>query len=162
VLLAAIMVLIAVLVISALAGRPLAAGAYAPLVDQLRNTRWHDLAARIAGGVIGVLGLILLLIACRPGRPGVIPLAGGDPHVALGVTRAGLNRALASVAAEVEGADHVRVTARPHRITVHVRTPMREPGALAEQVRAAVTARIEELEPARTPRVIVRVRRAHD
>lgn len=160
VLIAAITIAIAVLVVSQLAGRSITPPGYQALIDRLLSTRWDDLAARIAAAVIGVLGLILLWLALRPGRPRAIPLAGTEPDVVLVVTRGGLGRALGAAAADVDAVDKTRVKVRGGHVKVTVTTPLRDPGQLAEHVRAAVAARLDELQPARPPRLVVRVRRA--
>ena len=158
-LLAAIAVVIAVSVISTLVGHPVNAISPAAITDRLTAYRWDDVISRIAAVIVGVAGLVCLLLAVKPGRLRAVPMTSEYPGVALGLTRGGLSNTLAAAAGDVNGADHARVRARVRRITVTVRTPLRDPGTLNGQVHAAVQRRLDELQPARGPRIRVRVRR---
>ncbi|HEY3686544.1 MAG TPA: DUF6286 domain-containing protein [Streptosporangiaceae bacterium] len=157
--LAAVMIAIAVAVVSTLAGRPVLALRPAPLVGRLTEVAWNDPAATGAAAAVVAAGVVCLLLACLPGRLRDIPMACDDPDVALALTRSGLRYALAAAATDVDGADSAKVRVRVRRVRVTVATPLRAPGALAAQVREAVGDRLRELEPARAPRVSVRVRR---
>lgn len=150
---------VAVSVISTLAGHPVYALRPGLITGPLTRFAWDDLASEAVAAAVIVCGLICLLLAFVPGRYRVVPLAGVDRSVALGLTRAGLRNALASAAATVDGVDRARVKARPRRVRVKVTTPLRAPGDLRAQVRDAVAHRLDDLDPARPVRIKIRVRR---
>ena len=123
----------------------------------LRRTSWRE-ALPVSGAVLAV-GAVFLLAAV-PGRPRAVPLAGSDPRQAGAIGRAALRRALAAAALGVHGIERARV--RPRRLrrgglVVRVATHYRNPSNLADLVRLAVEARLDAIEPARRPRVDVRL-----
>ena len=150
---------VAVSVVSTLAGHPVYALRPERITGPLTRFAWNDLASEAVSAAVVVCGLICLLLAFVPGRYRMVPLAGTDRAVALGLTRAGLRNALASAAGAVDGVDRVRVRARPGRVRVKVTTPLRAPGELRTQVHDAVTRRLNELEPSRPIRIKIRLRR---
>jgi hypothetical protein len=152
-------VLVAVEVISTLAGSPSGLIDYGRVVSRLTGTSWNDLVTRVVAAVIALLGLACLTAGLKPGHTSLIPLHGDDPDLVIGVTERGLRRAVASAAAEVDMVTDVRrVKVHRHRIVVVVETALREYGELGEQVRTAVARRLEELGPRPRRAVSVRVR----
>jgi hypothetical protein len=65
-------------------------------------------------------------------------------------------------AADVDGVDRARVRAGARRVNATVRTPLREPGPLRDQVLAAINNRLTDIAPTRSPRIRVRVRTRSD
>lgn len=112
--------------------------------------------------VLGVLGLLLLIAALTPGSATVLPLQPGPTQLVSGVTRGSLTTALAVAAGDVDGVDKARVRAGARRVHATVRTPLREPGPLREQVHAAISTRLTDIAPTRSPRIRVRVRTRSD
>jgi hypothetical protein len=122
---------------------------------------WSDHAVLWTGAVIAAFGVLLLLSALLPGRTRHVPLGADHPDFLSGLTRSGMRRMLVTTAAGVPGIDRATVRLRGRfrpRAVVRVTTNYRNPGRFAEQVREAVQARLEEIDPVRVPRVVVRLR----
>ncbi len=149
-------VLIAVSCVQALIGQPpwLPFAAIAGLGAGLTVNSPLVIAAAI---ILGVLGLVLLVAALAPGATTVLPLEQGGTAVVSGVTRNSLRAALAATAGDVDGVDRARVRVGKARVRATVRTPLHVPGALSEQVQAALDDRLRDIAPLRSPRIRVRV-----
>ncbi|WP_405146183.1 DUF6286 domain-containing protein [Sphaerisporangium sp. NBC_01403] len=126
------------------------------------RAHWSDPAALTTAAVACVLGIWLLILALTPGRPRAIPIASEDPRTVTGITRTGLSRHLATVAAKVDGVSRARVRLRRNRVHVTASTPLRDASGLPDQVTQAVVERLEELRPLRPVRVRVTVRQRGD
>ncbi|MFB9252678.1 DUF6286 domain-containing protein [Sphaerisporangium melleum] len=125
----------------------------------LGRARWDDPATLATSAASLLLGLVLLTTALKPGRARLIPLASDDPQTVTGITRSGLRRHLAAVAAAVNGVSRAHVRLRRRGAAVTVATPLRDPGELSGQVGQAVEEHLAELRPLRPMRVKVAVRR---
>jgi hypothetical protein len=145
VLLTGVGAVVAIEVISALAGRPAHLVPYEKATRWLTETSWSAVATiAIAAGVI-VLGLFFLLEGVLPGHTGLVRLRSDDPDLVLGVTRKGLRTAIAAAARDVDLVSDVRwVKVRGRRVIVSVASPVRG-GELKETVAAAVRSRLDEL-----------------
>ena len=115
--------------------------------------------------VLAVLGLILLLLAIRPGTPTVLPLRhlvddDGGRGAEAGVRRTTLTKDLATTAGTVAGVTSADVSARRRRITATVQVAAADPDAVPGAVRERLEARLGEIGPAARPRVRVRARAA--
>ncbi|MEU8269067.1 DUF6286 domain-containing protein [Sphaerisporangium sp. NPDC049002] len=126
------------------------------------RTHWSDPAALTTAAVACLLGILLLVLALTPGRPRAIPIASEDPRTVTGITRTGLSRHLATVAAKVDGVSRARVRLRRDRVHVTAATPLRDASGLPDEVTQAVVTRLEELRPLRPVRVRVTVRQRGD
>jgi hypothetical protein len=139
---------VAIEVISALAGNPARVVPYEKVTRWLTETNWSAAATiAIAAGVV-VLGLFFLLEGVLPGHTGLVRLRSDDPDLVLGVTRKGLRTAVAAAARDVDLVSDVRsVKVHGRRVIVSVASPVREArgGELKETVAAAVRSRLDEL-----------------
>lgn len=117
---------------------------------------WNQVIVLAAAAVVAVLGLALMVAALSPGAPTIVALAprDGQPHA--GATRRSLARALTMAARNVDGVDKASVRVRPRTVTAAVRTPLREPADLPEQVRTAITERLDDIALAQRAQVRVR------
>lgn len=159
-LLAVAALLTAAEVISRLLDRPLRLLPVDRLAQLGRETRWDDpLTFTVAGIAVGV-GLLLVVLAIWPGRPRAIPLASGDPHVVIGITRGAMRRYAVQAAQTVDGVSRATATVGRRRTAVRAGSPLHDPRGLAEPVHRAVTRRIEQLAPLRAMTVRVSVGRA--
>ncbi len=118
---------------------------------------WSHPLTLVVALIVLLLGLVLLAAAVVPGAPTVLALVGAADQPTSGATRASVATALRNAAGAVDGVDTATVRVRGGAVTATVRTPIRESAALAEQVRAAITDRLDDLALARAPRIRVRV-----
>jgi uncharacterized protein DUF6286 len=127
-----------------------------------RTTHWDHLTVLIPAGVAGAVGLLLVALALWPGRPRAVGLTSDDPDMVLGIARGGLRRHLVQAAEGVDGIARTNVKIGRRRIRVRAASPLRDTSGLADQVRQAVTERIDRLAPLRHPGVRVTVGRGKD
>lgn len=153
---------VVVAVVQSLLGRT----PFVSLPDLLAVTatqRWDSPATVAVAVVVGVIGLVLLTAALRPGRPTVLPLGAatgpdGRPGARTGVRRRSLATDLAATAATVPGVTGATVSVARNRITVRARVAAADPAAVSAQVRDRLGARVVEIGPATRPRLRVRTR----
>lgn len=136
----------------------------AQLLSVSSGQRWNSAGVVAVAIVLAVLGLVLLVVALRPGKPTVMPLAryewpDGQPAAVAGVRRHTLTTDLAATAGAVPGVTHAAVSSRRARVTATVRVAAADPAAVPGQVRERLTQRLTEIGPAPRPRVRVRARR---
>jgi uncharacterized protein DUF6286 len=157
----AICVLVVVAVVQHLLGRTPFLG-----LDQLlavtSTQHWNSAWVVAAAVVAAVIGLVLLLVAIRPGRPTVLPLArqevDGRPGADAGVRRTTLTKDLTTTVEAVPGVSAAEIKARPRRVTATVHVAAADPAAVPGQVKERLEARLAEIGPAPRPRVRVRAR----
>ncbi|MEU6700137.1 DUF6286 domain-containing protein [Pseudonocardia sp. NPDC046786] len=118
-----------------------------------------DVAFLVLSGVLALAGLVLVLVALRPGTPTVLPLAGRDGAATTdtGITRRSLDRALSDAATGVDGIARANVSSTRRRATVSAHASFGDATALRTAVRDAVSERLAAIGPARSPRVRVKV-----
>ena len=92
-----------------------------------------------------VLGLVLLVLALRRGRPGALPLPSRVESVRTTASRRGIERTLRAAATRPDGVREARVKARRRTVRVRAATALRDPGDLQSRVTEAVTQRLDEL-----------------
>jgi hypothetical protein len=157
-LLTAAAIILAVEVIGALVSRPPGLLPVADLTRLGQNLRWDDILVLAAASLLATLGLLLLLLALRPGRLRAIPLRSNDANVVLGIARPDLRRYIARAAQNVDGIDRARVKVRRHRIRIRAVSPLHHTAELTDQVRSAVAQRLDTLAPLHRPHLRVTVR----
>jgi hypothetical protein len=161
-LLAAAAIILAAEVVGGLLGRPPGVLPVAQLARLGRNLHWDDMLVLAVASFLAALGLLLLLLALRPGRLRAIPLRSQDPNVVLGIARPDLRRYLTRSAEGVDGVDRARVKVGRHRVHVRAVTPLHEAGGLTDQVRLAVAEHLDELAPLHRPHLRVTVGHRED
>lgn len=112
------------------------------------------------GGVVAVVGLVLLLIAIRPGPALVLALDGprhGRDALVSGVSRNSVAYALRAAAMGVDGVDAARVEVTEKSVRARVRTPVRAHTTLGTEVEEAIRTRLDTVCLASRPKVRVRV-----
>lgn len=115
----------------------------------LTGQTWDaDLVRAVLAG-LAALGLLLLVVALRRGRPGMLPLSEREQGTPSGVrvfaSRRGVERTLASAARRVNGVRSAGARLARRRARVQAGTAMRSPGTLKDDVGAAVGERLTEL-----------------
>ncbi|MBB6174890.1 hypothetical protein HNR23_004950 [Nocardiopsis mwathae] len=146
-------------VISALAGVPLGI----PIVDtaarQVGDARWDDPEVQVASAVLALIGLLLIVVALLPGEGRWAALRTDDPDLLVGLSRTALRRTLTAAVLGAGGVESARVVVRRRRIRVRVRTELAETEELRAAVTAAVEERLADIAPLRPYRLTVDVRR---
>jgi uncharacterized protein DUF6286 len=92
-----------------------------------------------------VLGLVLLVLALRRGKPGSVRLPSRTEGVHVSASRRGIERSLATAARRADGVRSARVRAGRRAVRVKAVTALRSTGELQQPVTAAVTGRLEQL-----------------
>ncbi|ALE86112.1 DUF6286 domain-containing protein [Pseudonocardia sp. HH130629-09] len=118
-----------------------------------------DVPVLVASGVVALVGLVLVVVALRPGTPTVFPLAsaGGAEKLDSGITRRSLNRSLADAATDVDGITKASVKNTGRRAAVTAHAAFGDPRDLRDRVRSAVAQRLDAVGPARSPKITVSV-----
>ena len=134
------------------------------LLSVTSGQHWNSAAIIAIAIVLAVIGLLLLLVALRPGQPVVLPLArqvgpDGEPGADAGVRRATLTKDLASVASGVPGVMSASVMAGRRTVTATITAAGSDTAEVPGQVRERLTERLADISPASQPSVRVRVRR---
>lgn len=125
----------------------------------LDGQTWESTTVRMTCVVAVLLGLLLLVVAARRGKPSILALPSGNaPGVYVQVSRRGVEKTLADVAREVEGVDEARASATRRRVTVQA-TAGGPTSGLADTVSAAVESRLAALGLASSLRPRVRISR---
>lgn len=148
--------LLAIVAIQLIGGQPPVVR-YQAIAADLHRAQWRDLVVAIVGGAVALAGLILLLTAVIPGRAMVLPLSSDDTELVAGVSRRSLLLTLRSAAGAVDGVAKVRLTLRGRTVAVVAHADRVDDAGIADALRGAVAGRIEQLSPATTPTVKVRV-----
>jgi hypothetical protein len=151
-------VTVAIDVISVQTGHPALIYPYRQIASQLRAARWDDTAIMAVACAFAFVGLLLVVAAVVPGRLRVLAVAAPAPEVAVGTSRRSFGRAIRSAALGVDGISSVRVRLRRRSVKLKAKTPLRDRSGLGDQVKDAVTARLDMIAPQRTLRVKVRLR----
>lgn len=108
------------------------------------NTFQAGIARTLLIGMV-VLGLLLLLLALRRGKPGSLQLPARTEGVRVTASRRGIERTLATAARRADGVRDARAKAGRRAVRVQASTALRRPEELQQPVTAAVTERLDEL-----------------
>ena len=91
-----------------------------------------------------VVGLLLLLVGLRRGKPGSIPLPARSDGVSVTASRRGIERSIATSARRVDGVRSARAKVGRRTVKVAATTGVRS-GDVQQPITAGVTERLEEL-----------------
>ncbi|MET8051077.1 DUF6286 domain-containing protein [Streptosporangium sp. NPDC005286] len=138
---------------------PVARMPYRRLVNGAGSWSWSDPVVFAMAVLAMVAGLLMLGLAALPGRPRLVPLESGDPHMVIGITRSGLCRTLGEAAASVEEVSGARVRLASRIVEVTVFTEAERTGPVLRGVGAAVGDRMAGLGAMCAGDVVVRLRR---
>ncbi|MCA0144004.1 DUF6286 domain-containing protein [Blastococcus sp. LR1] len=92
-----------------------------------------------------IIGLLLLVVALRRGKPGSLTLPGRTDGVRVTASRRGIERSLSTAARRADGVKSASAKAGRRIVRVKAATAMRSPQELQQPVTAAVTERLGEL-----------------
>ncbi|WP_328394418.1 DUF6286 domain-containing protein [Nocardia sp. NBC_00416] len=120
---------------------------YNTVARYVHETAWSDLPVLFAALAAVVIGVLLVAAAVFPGRARVLPLTAEDPAGDLdaGVRRGDLAAMLRGAATRVDGVESARIRIRRDTVTVTARTDRHNQDGMAEEVCAALRARIQQV-----------------
>lgn len=131
--------------------------AYPEWARWLRGHSWNDWIVNVALAALVVLGLLLLYLALRRGKPASLALRSGIDGVHVTASRRSLEKSLAAAAARTSGVAgaSASVSRRTARVAVRAVAPS-APG-LREEAESAVRGRLDSLHLRRPLRTRVQV-----
>jgi hypothetical protein len=111
----------------------------------LRTHSWNDWIVNAALGGLVLLGLLLLLLAFRRGKPASLALTSGSEGVQVTASRRSVEKTLAAAAARTPGIADASASVSRRTARVHGRTVApAEPGT-RQEVESAVSGRLDSL-----------------
>lgn len=132
----------------------------ASTVSAIGEARLTSTPAVLAAALLCLAGLALLLSALIPGRRLRRAVFRGEVPGVTAVSDREFRRYIEERVERVDGVQRVHSRLRGPRLTVIVRTPIDDVGALCARSRAVAEGAVSELQPARAIRSRVRVVRA--
>ena len=124
----------------------------------LTRSTWRDIGTQITGVVLVLVGLLLLILGLRRGRPDTLELAGSTSGATVTITRRSLQQALNNAAASTEGVEKARVAVRRRKVKVKVSSPMLQAAPVRQAVEASTGRLLDGLGLARPLRVNTKVK----
>jgi Family of unknown function (DUF6286) len=143
--LVALAVLVVIEVVLAWLGRPSLLVSRATWGRWFTDHTWDD--SKVVAILIGVtlVGLVLLVLGLRRGKPRVVTLPSKTPGVEVSASRRSLERAVASAASRTPAVADASASATNRSVKVTVRPGTRHTDTLQDEVKAAVDGRLSEL-----------------
>lgn len=151
-------VIVVVEIVWAALDRPPALIEWPRLANALARNSWNDLGPRVTAAVLIAVGLLLLLLGLRRGKPAAFPLVTSAPEVETSTTRRSLQRAMRAAVLEAPGVSAARVRVGRRRAKVVATSRLSAAEGLEERVRERVGTLLDRLQLASPLRVKVRTR----
>jgi hypothetical protein len=123
----------------------------------MRERSWNDWVVNTILVGLVVVGLLLLFLAVRRGKPATLPLRGRTPGVDVKASRKSVERSLAAAVSRTSGVTGAEASVRRRSTRIEARAATRSQSGLRQEVESAVTARLDSLGLARNLRPRVRV-----
>lgn len=111
----------------------------------LSQHSWNDSTVIAGLVVLALVGLVLLFVALRPGKPATLPLTSRSEGVLVSASRRGVEKSLASAAARTSGVTNATASAGRRSVRVQAQTTTGSQTDLQQQVMAAVHERLDSL-----------------
>jgi hypothetical protein len=111
----------------------------------LRAHSWNDAIVNVALGGLVVLGLLLLLLALRRGKPASLTLRSRIDGVDVMASRRSVEKALAAAATRTAGITGASASVSRRSARVDARTVARSEPGIREEVETAVRGRLDSL-----------------
>jgi hypothetical protein len=127
--------------------------------DWLRSNPWSDALVVVTAAALVVLGLGLIVLGLRRGRPGEVAMASSAEAVTVAASRRSIDRALVFAAERQDGVQDASAKTRRRSARVVARTPLSNTGEVKQRVTAAVRERLDDLALASRRRVRVKMKR---
>lgn len=123
----------------------------------LASHPWNSAPVEAALVVLAAVGIVLLLLALRPGAPATLALPSDTPEVRMRASRHSLEQALSAAASRTTGVTGASATAARRTVRVTVATGTRSQPDVRADVARAVQERLADLGLADRMRAQVRV-----
>jgi len=111
----------------------------------LRTHSWNDWTVKAALGGLVVLGLLLMLLALRRGKPASLPLRSRTDGVDVTASRRSVEKSLAATAARTAGVTGASASVSRRTARVDARTVARSEPGIREEVEAAIRKRLDSI-----------------
>ncbi len=118
---------------------------YRQWAQWLSQHSWNDSVVEAGLVLIALIGLLLLFLALRRGKPGTLPLSSRTQGVQVSASRRSVEKAVAAAASRTSGVTNATASARRRAVRVDAQTTMRSQSNLQQQVAAAVRERLDVL-----------------
>ncbi|MHC3430237.1 DUF6286 domain-containing protein [Streptomyces sp. DT18] len=129
------------------------------LARGLADHRLDDTWVLVGAGVAAALGLWLLFLALTPGRRRLLPMRRPYEGVRGALHRQAAAMVVRDRATQVSGIRSAHVTVRRHKVKVRALAHFRDLDQVRAELSQTLGSTLTELGLARTPRLVVRVRR---
>jgi hypothetical protein len=144
-------------IVGAAAGRDPQVVAYTEWTAWMRERSWDDPVVRAILVGLVLLGLLLLFLAVRRGKPAALPLRARTPGVDVNASRKSVERSLAAAASRASGITGADASVRRRSARVEARTGARSESGMRQEVESVVRARLDSLGLTRDLRLRVQV-----
>lgn len=142
-------------IVAAALDRPPALVPYPEWTQWLRTHSWNDWAVNAALGGLVVLGLLLLFLAARRGKPASLALTRTSEGVDVTASRRSVEKSLAATVSRTTGITGASASVSRRTARVKARTVARSEPGIREQVETAVGGCLDSLNLKRRMRVRV-------
>ena len=132
-------------IVAAALGRAPALVPYSEWSSWLRTHSWNDSMVNAVLGGLVVLGLLLLLLAFRRGKPASLALRSGSEGVDVTASRRSVEKSLAAAAARTPGIAGASASMSRRAARVDARTVARAEPEIRGEVESAVRRRLDSL-----------------
>lgn len=129
------------------------------VADRLRQTSWNAPGVTITAVVIAALGVWLLALGLLPAPRQYTQLREAHPEVVTGISKKNICRALDSAAERVDGVSSAHTRLRRRTAMTTLTSPLGNPAGLTQSAQAAITQRLQQLDPLEPITGRVRLRR---
>ena len=153
-------VLLALEVGYAAAGKPPLLVPWPRLYELGNDNQWDTALVRLVAAAVLLVGLLLLAVALKPRRAPRLRMTPSQPGVDAAITRRSLRTTLLDAATRVDGISGARAKVSKRKVTVTATSRLGTADtarSLTGQLEAALRARLDSLQLARTPRLRARV-----
>lgn len=144
-------------VVAAAAGRGPWLVSYPDWTTWAGERSWNDWVVNLILAGLVVVGLLLLVLALRRGKPSALPLHGGLPGVNVRASRRSVEKSLAAAASRIPGVTKTDASVRRRSARIQAHAATRGDSGLREEVESSVKERLDSLGLARNLRTRVGV-----
>ncbi|MFL6182025.1 MAG: DUF6286 domain-containing protein [Actinomycetes bacterium] len=132
-------------IVAAALDRPPVMVPYPDWTDWLRTHSWNDWIVKAALGGLVVLGLLLLVLGLRRGKPAALPLRSRTDGVDVTASRRSVQKSVAAAAARTTGVTGASASVSRRTARVDARTAARSEPGIREEVESVVRGRLDSL-----------------